>query len=99
MATAEEIANLRRLIAEAGPASPFDDPTLSARLDVADSIYALASEIWTEKAAAAAVLVDVTEGGSSRKMSGVQDQALMMASQMRNSATGSGVIVRRLQRP
>lgn len=108
MATAEEIAALRLLIAEPDDDAPYDDETLNARLGAATNEYALAYEIWTEKAAAAAGLVDVSEGGSSRKMGDLHEQALSMAEAMReraNSATtppdgsGPGLRIKRLSRP
>lgn len=108
MATVDEIAALRLLIAEPDNLAPYDDETLNARLTAAASEYALAYEIWTEKAAAAAGLVDVSEGGSSRKMGDVYEQALGMADAMReraNSATvppdgsGAGIRIKRLTRP
>lgn len=107
MATAAEIAALRLLIAEPDDAEPYDDATLAARLDGASNEYALASDIWTEKAASAAGLVDITEGGSSRKMGDLYEQALGMAASMRDRAlsdtpdtpVGRSVKIKRLARP
>lgn len=108
MATVEEIAALRLLIAEPDNTAPYDDETLSNRLAAATSEYALAYEIWTEKAAAAAGLVDMSEGGSSRKMGDLHEQALSMAEEMRKRAlastsppngSGAGVRIKRLSRP
>lgn len=107
MATAEQIAELRLLIAEPTEAN-YSDVQLNTWLDQAANEFVVAYEIWTQKAAGAAALVDVSEGGSSRKMGDVYEQYLSMADQMLARATsatsppdgsGSGVRVRRLTRP
>ena len=104
MATPEEIAALRLLIAEPEP-DTYSDEDLNARLDASDQ-YTVAFDIWTEKAAAAAGLVDMSEGGSSRKLGDVYEQALGMAEAMReravsatNPPTGAGIRIKRLSRP
>lgn len=79
MATAEEIAAFRLLIDEADDADPYSDLSLSNRLDAALSSQALAKEIWLEKAASYASLVNVSESGSSRSMSDLHKNALAMA--------------------
>jgi hypothetical protein len=83
MATADEIAELRRLIAEPTDAAPYTDAELGARIDVAAELGAdirtLAASIWREKAASYAALVDVQEGNSKRTLSQLQEQALRMA--------------------
>lgn len=103
MATAQQIAALRLLIAEPGPAAPYDDVTLGALIDAAPNMYSVAYEIWTSKAAGAAALVDVSEGGSTRKMGDVYEQYLQMAANMRGRSedlTGTvGVRVSKLTRP
>lgn len=104
MATAEEIAALRLLIAEPEP-DTYSDEVLNARLAGATNEYALAYEIWTEKAAAAAALVDMSEGGSSRKLGDVYEQALGMADAMRERAQSAtsppagATRIKRLTRP
>jgi hypothetical protein len=79
VATAEEIAAFRLLINEADDAEPYSDLGLSNRLDAATSPMALAKEVWLEKAASYASLVNVTESGSSRSMSDLHKNALAMA--------------------
>jgi hypothetical protein len=107
MATAEDVAALRLLIAEPEP-DTYSDEDLAARLDAGTSAYAVAYDIWTEKAAAAAGLVDMSEGGSSRKLGDVYEQALGMADAMRARAlsatqppdgSGAGVRIKKLTRP
>lgn len=79
MASPEEIARLRLLVGEPD-SEVYTDEDLDTRIETADSDLNKASyEIWTEKAAAAAELVDISEGGSSRKMGDIYEQALSMA--------------------
>ncbi len=78
MATPDQIAALRLLIGEPTEDS-FTDAQLSAIIDAASGdMNKSAYEVWVTKAASAANLVDITEGGSSRKQSDLQDQALAM---------------------
>ena len=107
MASPESVAALRLLIAEPDD-DTYSDNAISDRLDVTGaSEYSVAFDIWTEKAAAAAGLVDMSEGGSTRKMGDIYEQALGMADAMRARAlsatqppdgSGPGVRVRKLTR-
>lgn len=108
MADAAAIASLRLLIAEPDNVEPYTDAALGAFLDETDNEYAAAYEVWVQKAASAAGLVDVTEGGSSRKMGDLHEQALSMAETFRQRAvsatqppdgSGAGVRIKRLTRP
>jgi hypothetical protein len=97
MATATEIAAFRLLIDEQDDKDPYTDASLGARLDAATSPQSLAATIWTEKAAAYAALVDVSESGSSRSLGQLQDKALNMAKTfqaMDPTAPGTGSAVR-----
>lgn len=97
MATAAEIAAFRLLIDEQEDKLPYTDAALGERMDSATSPQALAAVIWTEKAAALAALVDVSESGSSRSLGQLQDKALAMAKVMRDAdptAPGTGVAAR-----
>jgi len=78
MATAEDVARLRRLTNEPTDTT-YDNIALSAYIDTAESVELAAAEVWREKAAKYAGLVDTTEGSSSRKMSQLRDAALKMA--------------------
>ena len=107
MATAEEIAALRLLVAE--PTSDtYSDIALGDFLDTYGNQYTAAYEVWTQKSAAVAGLVDISEGGSSRKMGDLYEQFLSMAEQMRIRAvsstsppdgSGAGMRIRKLTRP
>lgn len=97
MATAEEIAAFRLLIDEHDDKLPYTDAALGSRMDTATSDQALAAQIWTEKAAALAALVDVSESGSSRSLGQLQDKALAMAKTFNSldpTAPGTGSAVR-----
>lgn len=72
MATALEIAELRAEVQESNNAEPYTDAFLGELVDahgVSDSAY----RIWKAKRNAVASLVDISEGGSSRKMSQLFD--------------------------
>lgn len=75
------IDELRRLTGEADPEdSDFRDEYLQIVLDRnSDSLNASARDIWLEKAAKYAELVDITEAGSSRRNSVLHKQAMEMA--------------------
>jgi hypothetical protein len=80
MATAEEIAALRLMIAEPDNVAPYTDLALGSAIDAADGdLNAVACQIWTTKAAGVVGLVDISEGGSSRKMGDLHEQYLTMA--------------------
>lgn len=78
MATAEEVAALRRMADEPGTETYTDD-ALSAILDAASTLDGAAAVVWREKAAKASTLVNVSESGSSRSMQQIYQNALDMA--------------------
>lgn len=78
MASAEDVARLRRLTNEPTEAT-YTNLVLSTYIDNNLTVEAAAAELWREKAARFAGLVDTTEGSSSRKMSQLRDAALKMA--------------------
>lgn len=78
MATAQQLADLRLLVSEPDETT-YTEQTLSDRIDAAvGDLDVVAAQVWEEKAARYARLVDVSEGGSSRKMGDLQDNALLM---------------------
>jgi hypothetical protein len=102
MATADEVAAFRLLIAEPDETT-YSDAALSGILDSASSVNAAAATIWTQKAAAAATLVNVSESGSSRSLGDIQRNALAMAKVFTDAieedpVTATGVRVRRIVR-
>lgn len=77
MATVEEIATLRLYVAEPDE-TDWTDEMLGAVIDSSPSLNSAAVEVWDAKAAAAANLVDISEGGSSRKNSDLLKNAQAM---------------------
>lgn len=108
MATPEQVAALRLLIDEPDETT-YTDVALSNKIDARQGNLDLAAyDVWTEKASAAADLVDVSEGGSSRKMGDLHEQAMAMAKFYAERAQspvvppdgqGPGVRIKRLVRP
>jgi len=88
MATVDQIAKVRRATDEMDFAT-YDDGVIGAFIDAASSLDAAIVEIWTEKAAKYASLVDVTESGSSRSLSNLQKQALSMAARYQDNVDAS----------
>lgn len=82
------VRRLRPMIAEP-TMETYSDALLAAYLERNLSDVAVtAAQIWQEKAAAYAELVDVTEGSSSRKMSQLHTQALKQVSMYGGDLTG-----------
>lgn len=79
MATADQILALRRMVNDTADPHDYTDLDLNARLDAGLSPEAIASVIWREKAAKYSELVDVSESGSSRKLSDLRKGALEQA--------------------
>lgn len=91
MATTEQIAVLRSMINEPDNVEPYTDDLLGSIIDASTSLNAAAAGIWKSKAAQVAHLVDISEGGSSRKMGDVYEQFLKMAdtfAEADNAVTG-----------
>lgn len=87
MATADEIAELRRMIGEPENVSPWDDAAIAALIDASSSMNVAAMKSWEQKAATYAGMVDVQESGSSRRLSQLQEQALRMVAYYRKLIT------------
>lgn len=79
MASTADLLKLRRMTNETDSAGAYSDEFLNELIDRnVNNLNASAAEVWTLKAAATAGLVDITESGSSRKMSSMYSQALEM---------------------
>lgn len=100
MATVEQIVELRELINEPDDSNGWTDTKLGAIIDGEDSVKAAASAVWYRKASQYATMVDVSESGSSRKLSDLHKNALTMgafyrdASGVGNSPTDAPVVSR-----
>jgi hypothetical protein len=79
MASTDELAALRRVTALDAGDTTYTDELLSAMIDAQGSISAAAAQVWRERAASTAGMVDTTESGSSRKLSDLHKGALDMA--------------------
>jgi hypothetical protein len=79
VATTEQIAQLRLMINQPDNVAPYTDEELSKVIDASTSLNDAASTVWRAKAAQVAHLVDISEGGSSRKMGDVYEQFLQMS--------------------
>lgn len=81
-ATPEQIALLRRLIADTVVPYKFTDDQLSDSIDAAsEDLNLAASRLWIELAGIYSSSVDITENGSTRKMGDLYKNALAMAAQ------------------
>jgi hypothetical protein len=92
MATADQIAALRRATGVDPNDSIYTDSLLGGMIDDL-GFETSASTVWREKAASAAGLVDTTESGSSRALSQLRKGYLEMATALNPDAetiTGSG---------
>lgn len=91
MATAGEIARLRRLVNDPDHLE-FSDEDLNEVLERQEMNYSLAaSELWGVKAGNYSSLVTVTESGSTRNLSDLHKQALLMQKFYQDS---SGAVTR-----
>jgi hypothetical protein len=105
MATEAQIVALRLLIAEQDE-STYSNVSLSDRIDgAAGELNLVAFNVWTEKAARYATLVNISEGGSTRQNGDLMDKALKMVSHFKSllpDGTGTGaapsVRIKRLTR-
>jgi hypothetical protein len=93
-----ELQTLRRLVSETG-STDYSDSLLNAMLlQNEGDLDATAAAVWREKAAAVAGLVDVSESGSSRKMSQLHDRYVKQA-ETYESRISAGVAGAALVRP
>lgn len=95
MASPEQIAELRVMIAEP-TTTTYSDAVLSARIDAAsDNLSLVATEVWVEKAGSYALLVDVQEGSSKRSLGSLGANALKMAAYYRGLVDAATAITAR----
>lgn len=88
MATPDQILALRRLVNELADAEPYTDEALNIRIDAAEGdLRVVARDIWTEKAAGYAELVDVQEGSSRRALGDLYEQAMKMSAGFTDDVT------------
>lgn len=90
MATVDEIAMLRRMTDVARDDTTYTDDVLAGIIDASSSIEGAAAQVWTEKAAAFADQVDMSESGSSRSLSQLQRHALEMRDKLASASIPTG---------
>lgn len=82
MATPEQIAKLRQLINEPDSAE-WPDERIAVFVDGSSNLSLAAADAWAVKAGELFLVVDVSESGSSRKLSGAYSNAMKMAAYYR----------------
>jgi len=102
MATAEDIARVRRMTGEIEPDSTYTDETLGALIDEINDLNIVASRVWGEKASMVADLVNITEAGSSRSNSDLfkhaKDQQAYYSGLTGDGSTAISSTTRRIER-
>ena len=103
MATEDEILALREMVNEEGDCGGWDDDKLGAIIDSNETLASAAAQVWYLKAGQFANLVDVSESGSSRKLSDLRKNAVEMGNLYDGMAGGDtsaadGPVVRRMRR-
>lgn len=82
MVTPAQLALLRDWVNELDDTNGWNDEKLTAVLEsVAEDVKKAAAIVWQAKAAAMTTLHDITESGSSRRLSQSFEHALQMAAQ------------------
>lgn len=87
MATPEERTRLREYINEPDDTGGWTDARLDGYIDEATNLYHAAGNIWGVKAATYAAMVDVSESGSSRSLSGLFKNAQAMQKHYKEQGT------------
>lgn len=97
--TAEMVQQLRDNIDEQDDAAPYTDDQLKLKIADANGVGAASYYIWVNKAAALSTLVDISEGGSTRKNSQAYTAAASMVEHFKGYVpTDTGVIAGRTSR-
>jgi len=96
MADPSDIEYVMELVNEVDDSNGWTAERVAAYIDREGSNYLAASAIWTVKAGEFSTAVDVSESGSSRKLSDLKKNALDMAAHYRKLGTPEEVAVDRL---
>lgn len=89
MATEAEIQTVRVNTNTVDDTETYSDTAIGALVDELGGVEAASAAVWRQKAAAAAELVDVSEAGSSRKLSDLHKNATAMAAVWDSRVPGS----------
>ena len=90
MATEAEIAYVRQLVHELDPDGEWPDTRIDAFIensrnaDGTANLRVAAADIWGVKASSYSTMVDISESGSSRKMSDLLKNALLLQKSLRD---------------
>jgi hypothetical protein len=103
MATEGQILTLRQMVNEDDECGGWDDEKLAAAIDGTDTLNAAAAQVWYLKAGQYASLVDVSESGSSRKLSDLRKNATEMGELYAGIDAGAidtttGPVIQRIRR-
>lgn len=79
MASLEDLTTLREYVNEPDDTNGWTDDRLSGILDAGLTPYSAAGRVWALKAGQYSTLVDVSESGSTRKLSDLRKNAMEMA--------------------
>jgi hypothetical protein len=104
MASFEDVTKLRGLTNELDDSNGWTDERLGNLIDTSLTLNAAASHVWLLKAGQYATLVDVSESGSSRKLSDLRKNAMEMVAYFKGldvtdaDTSGGRPIVQRIRR-
>lgn len=90
MATSTQITEVRLNTKILSTDEPYTDQVIGDLID-AYGVNGASSKLWTAKAASVANLVDISEGGSSRKMSELHKTYLSFADRFAADGDGDGI--------
>jgi hypothetical protein len=99
MATASEIAYVRQLINEPDDSNGWTDVRIAEFIDNADTTRLAAADIYGVKASSYEKLVDISESGSSRKMSDLLKNALLLQKALREGEDDGEIVDPLANRP
>lgn len=99
MATSQDIKTLRVMVSEPDT-TVYSDLDLGSIIDQAEGdLDKSAAMIWEQKAGRFSTLVDVSESGSSRKMSQIHDNAMKQAKYYADKIASATQVVPEVPRP
>lgn len=97
MASSDQISELRRKVNEPTDANGYTDAILGDMVDLF-GVDGAAAQVWSEKAAKAADLVDVTEAGATHRLGQMAENARKMAGHFSAEETGVRPVVKKIVR-
>jgi hypothetical protein len=86
MADPTEVAAVLALLGPYATAEGWTEERVGALLDAGLTPNQIARDFWIQRSASTATMVDMSESGSSRKLSDINKNALAMAKMFRDAA-------------